>query len=114
MNGGGHKEVPARVRSPADVSSPSAAAVPPDPPIPSRAPGNSPTTLTQDTRQAASTHVQKNRPPTGLTGRSLDAIKADPAVRTVHIAGSVPKPGKLTVPVGADGRFVRVQLAGTG
>ncbi|MCX4682900.1 discoidin domain-containing protein [Kitasatospora purpeofusca] len=51
--------------------------------------------------------------PTDLTGRSLDAIKADPTVRTVHITGSVPKPGKLTVPVGADGRFVRVQLGGS-
>ncbi|MED7948812.1 galactose-binding domain-containing protein [Streptomyces sp. BE303] len=49
--------------------------------------------------------------PTDLTGRSLDAIKADPTVRTIYVAGSAPK--KLTVPVGADGRYVRIQLAGT-
>ncbi|MFE2728220.1 discoidin domain-containing protein [Kitasatospora sp. NPDC059327] len=49
--------------------------------------------------------------PTDLTGRSLDSIKADPTVRTIYASGSTPR--KLTVPVGADGRFVRIQLAGT-
>ncbi|MFD5922494.1 RICIN domain-containing protein [Kitasatospora sp. NPDC058201] len=48
---------------------------------------------------------------TDLTGRSWASIEADPAVKKIRIPGTAPT--KLTVPVGADGRFVRVQLAGT-
>ncbi|MFB8237549.1 RICIN domain-containing protein [Kitasatospora purpeofusca] len=48
---------------------------------------------------------------TDLTGRSWASIEADPAVKKIRIPGTAP--AKLTVPVGADGRFVRVQLAGT-
>ncbi|MFD4910731.1 discoidin domain-containing protein [Kitasatospora purpeofusca] len=48
---------------------------------------------------------------TDLTGRSWADIQADPAVTKVRIKGTAPT--KLTVPVGADGRYVRVQLAGT-
>ncbi|MFB8241112.1 discoidin domain-containing protein [Kitasatospora purpeofusca] len=50
--------------------------------------------------------------PTDLTGRTVTGIEADPTVRTVRVTGTVPT--KLTLPVGADGRYVRVQLAGTG
>ncbi|MGV9271145.1 RICIN domain-containing protein [Kitasatospora sp. NPDC003701] len=48
---------------------------------------------------------------TDLTGRSWADIQADPAVRKIRIKGTAPQ--KLTVAVGADGRYVRVQLAGT-
>ncbi|MEE1825219.1 discoidin domain-containing protein [Streptomyces sp. BE20] len=48
---------------------------------------------------------------TDLTGRSWASIEADPAVKRIRIKGTAPQ--KLTVPVGANGRFIRVQLAGT-
>ncbi|MFE2722610.1 discoidin domain-containing protein [Kitasatospora sp. NPDC059327] len=48
---------------------------------------------------------------TDLTGRGWADIQADPAVRKIRIKGTAPT--KLTVAVGADGRYVRVQLAGT-
>ncbi|WP_433259636.1 discoidin domain-containing protein (plasmid) [Streptosporangium sp. CA-135522] len=48
---------------------------------------------------------------TDLTGRSWADIEADPAVKRIRIKGTSPQ--KLTIPVGTDGRFVRVQLAGT-
>ncbi|MFE2726139.1 RICIN domain-containing protein [Kitasatospora sp. NPDC059327] len=48
---------------------------------------------------------------TDLTGRSWADIQADPAVRKTRVRGTAPT--KLTVAVGAEGRFVRVQLAGT-
>ncbi|MGW2543318.1 galactose-binding domain-containing protein [Kitasatospora sp. NPDC001574] len=48
---------------------------------------------------------------TDLTGRGWADIQADPAVKKIRITGTAPK--KLTVPVGTDGRYVRVQLAGT-
>ncbi|MFD5083400.1 RICIN domain-containing protein [Kitasatospora sp. NPDC058406] len=48
---------------------------------------------------------------TDLTGRSWADIQADPAVRKTRIKGTAPT--KLTVAVGADGRYVRIQLAGT-
>ncbi|MGW2543945.1 discoidin domain-containing protein [Kitasatospora sp. NPDC001574] len=48
---------------------------------------------------------------TDLTGRGWADIQADPAVKKIRIKGTAP--AKLTVPVGADGRYVRVQLAGT-
>ncbi|MFE2722611.1 RICIN domain-containing protein [Kitasatospora sp. NPDC059327] len=49
--------------------------------------------------------------PTDLTGRSWTSIEADPAVKRVRVKGTAP--GKVTVPVGTAGRYVRVQLAGT-
>ncbi|MGW2541231.1 hypothetical protein ACWC5I_10250 [Kitasatospora sp. NPDC001574] len=49
--------------------------------------------------------------PTDLTGHTVTDIEADPRVRTIRITGSVPT--KLTLPVNAAGRYVRVQLAGT-
>ncbi|MFE2722604.1 discoidin domain-containing protein [Kitasatospora sp. NPDC059327] len=48
---------------------------------------------------------------TDLTGRGWADIQADPTVRKIRIKGTAPT--KLTVAVGADGRYVRVQLAGT-
>ncbi|MFE2728632.1 discoidin domain-containing protein [Kitasatospora sp. NPDC059327] len=48
---------------------------------------------------------------TDLTGRGWADIQADPAVKKIRITGTAP--AKLTVPVGADGRYVRIQLAGT-
>ncbi|MET9403633.1 discoidin domain-containing protein [Kitasatospora sp. NPDC002965] len=48
---------------------------------------------------------------TDLTGRGWADIQADPAVKKIRITGTAPK--KLTVAVGVDGRYVRVQLAGT-
>ncbi|MED7952044.1 discoidin domain-containing protein [Streptomyces sp. BE303] len=49
---------------------------------------------------------------TDLTGRSWADIAADPAVKRIRIKGTAPKQ-QLTIPVGSDGRFVRVQLTGT-
>ncbi|MFE2728776.1 discoidin domain-containing protein [Kitasatospora sp. NPDC059327] len=48
---------------------------------------------------------------TDLTGRGWADVQADPAVKKIRIRGTAPR--KLTVPVGADGRYVRIQLAGT-
>ncbi|MGW2545089.1 galactose-binding domain-containing protein [Kitasatospora sp. NPDC001574] len=48
---------------------------------------------------------------TDLTGRSWADIQADPAVKKIRIKGTAP--AKLAVPVGTDGRYVRIQLAGT-
>ncbi|MFE2728245.1 discoidin domain-containing protein [Kitasatospora sp. NPDC059327] len=48
---------------------------------------------------------------TDLTGRDWQSIQDDPTVKKIRIKGTAP--AKLTVPVGTDGRYVRIQLAGT-
>lgn len=49
--------------------------------------------------------------PTDPTGRSYADLSADPAVFEYRVNGTAPR--QLTVPVGATGQYVRVQLAGT-
>lgn len=50
---------------------------------------------------------------TDMTGRSLDQLRADPAVVARQVGASNIAPA-IGIPVGAGGRFVRVQLTGQG
>ncbi len=49
---------------------------------------------------------------TDMTGRTYDQLKADPGVQTRLVGATSTVPG-LAIPIGAAGRYVRVQLAGT-